>query len=65
MPKSTVPDTDGNDLAEVERQETSESVRSACPVSQMPISSSSTEESVSAFIERTVSSMELPSVPKI
>ena len=61
MPKSTVPDAEGNDFTEEEKQVTMESGSPDRPLSQMPVSSPSTEESISAFIERTVSSLELPS----
>ena len=59
--KSTVPDADGNSFTEEGKQVTTESGSTVRSPSQMPVSSLSTEESISAFIERTVSSLELPS----
>ena len=59
--KSTIPDADGNVLTEEGKQVTTGSVSPVRPPLQIPVSSPSTEESISAFIKRTVSSLELPS----
>ena len=61
VPKSTIPDGDGNVLTEEGKQVPTGSVSPVRPSLQIPVFSPSTEESISAFIERTVSSMELPS----
>ena len=61
IPKFPVPDADGNDFTEEGKQVTTESGSPVRPPSQMPVSSPSTEESISAFIEKTVASLELPS----
>ena len=60
MPKSTVPSGDGNGSTEVEQQGNAAQVDPVRPLSQRSFSSPSTEESVSAFIERIATCMEFP-----
>ena len=60
VPKSTVPGGDGNGSIEAEQQSNTAQVDPVRPLSQTSISSPSTEESVSAFIERIATCMEFP-----
>ena len=60
LPKSTVPSGDGNGSFEVEQQGNAAQVDPIRPLSQTSFSSPSTEESVSAFIERIATCMEFP-----
>ena len=60
LPKSTTPGVNGDNATEGLRQEIGEVVDIARPLSRTSISSRSTEENVSAFIESTVSPMTLP-----
>ena len=60
MPKSTVSSGDGNGSTEVEQQCNAAQVDPVRPLSQTSFSSPSTEESVSAFIERIATCMEFP-----
>ena len=59
LPKSITPGDDGGNTTEEQRHETEELAVPVRPLSQTSISSPSTEESVTAFIERTVTSMTL------
>ena len=63
LPNSTTPGVDGDNATEGEIQEIEEIVDLARLLTRTSISSPSTEERVSAVIERTVSFMTLP-VPK-
>ena len=60
MPKSTVPSGDENGSTEVEQQGNATQVDPIRPLSQTSFSSPSTEESVSAFIERIATCMGFP-----
>ena len=60
MPKSTVPSGDENGSTEVEQQGNAAQVDPVRPLSQTSFSSPSTEESVSAFIERIATCMGFP-----
>ena len=60
VPKSTVPGGDGNGSIEAEQHSNTAQVDPVRPLSQTSVSSPSTEESVSAFIERIATCMEFP-----
>ena len=60
LSKSTVPSGDGNGFIEAEQQSIAAHVDPVRPLSQTSLSSQSTEESVSAFIERIATCMEFP-----